>query len=162
VKTIQPTLGYGRARNSNPLFLPDLHSLNLLKGQLVPRSIINPGGRRTRMSSDPLRDLDRAARIHVFGDTRRSEAVTTDSLQDPAGLRPFLNQLQHTPTIQASRLIVSRFLPKEGNSGALGFDTRCERSSQRSTASFAFECTGTSCSFPRFSSNRNQRVPPRS
>ena len=36
VKTIQPTLGYGRARNSNLLFLPDLHSLNLFKGQLVP------------------------------------------------------------------------------------------------------------------------------
>jgi hypothetical protein len=29
-------LGYGRARNSNLLFLPDLHSLNLFKGQLVP------------------------------------------------------------------------------------------------------------------------------
>jgi hypothetical protein len=27
---------YGRARNSNLLFLPDLHSLNLFKGQLVP------------------------------------------------------------------------------------------------------------------------------
>ena len=29
-------------------------------------------------------------------------------------------------------------------------------------ASFAFECTGTSCSFPRSSWKRNQRVPPRS
>jgi hypothetical protein len=28
--------GYGRARNSNLLFLPDLHSLNLFKGKLVP------------------------------------------------------------------------------------------------------------------------------
>jgi hypothetical protein len=27
---------------------------------------------------------------------------------------------------------------------------------------FGFECTGTSCSFTRFSRNRNQRVPPRS
>src|SRR5258707_445075 len=100
----QTHLGYGRARNLNPLFLPDLHSLDLLKGQLVPRSIINPGGRRTRMSGDPLRDLDCAARIHVLGNARRTEAVTTNSFQDPAGLRPFLNQLQHAPTIQASQL----------------------------------------------------------
>src|ERR1700726_23908 len=92
------------ALNSNLLFLPDLHSLNLFKGQLVPRSIINPGGRRTRMSGDPLRDLDGTPRIHVFGNARRSEAVTTNSFQDPACLRPFLNQLQHTPTIQASRV----------------------------------------------------------
>ena len=49
------------ALNSNLLFLPDLHSLNLFEGQLVPRSIINPGGRRTGMSGDPLRDLDCAA-----------------------------------------------------------------------------------------------------
>ena len=55
------------------------------------------------MSGDPLRDLDCAARIHVFGDARRSEAVTTNSFQDSAGLRPFLNQLQDTPTIQTSR-----------------------------------------------------------
>jgi hypothetical protein len=55
------------------------------------------------MSGDPLRDLDCAARIHVFGDARRAEAVTTYSFLDPAGLRPFLNQLQDTPTIQASR-----------------------------------------------------------
>ena len=153
---------FGRARNSNLLFLPDLHSLNLFKGQLVPRSIINPGGRRTGMSGDPLRDLDCAARIHVFGNPRRTEAVTTNSFQDPASLRPFLNQLQDTPTIQASQFNVSRFLPKEGKRGALGFEARPERSSQRSTASLAFECTGTSCSFPRFSWNRNQRVPPRS
>jgi hypothetical protein len=86
-------LGYGRPRNSNLLFLPDLHSLNLFKGQLVPRSIINPGGRRTRMSGDPLRDLDCTPRIHVFGNARRTEAVTTNSFQDPASLRPFLNQL---------------------------------------------------------------------
>ena len=91
------------ALNSNLLFLPDLHSLDLFKGQLVPRSIINPGGRRTRMSGDPLSDLDRAARIHVFGNTRRTEAMTTNSFQDPAGLRPLLNQLQDAPTIQASR-----------------------------------------------------------
>jgi hypothetical protein len=54
------------------------------------------------MSGDPLRDLDGTARIHVFGDSRRTETVTTNSFQDPAGLCPFLNQLQHTPTIQAS------------------------------------------------------------
>ena len=84
------------------LFLPDLHSLDLFKGQPVPGSIINPGGRRTGMSGDPLRDLDGAARIHVFGDARRSETVTTNSFQDPACPRPFLNQLQDTPTIQAS------------------------------------------------------------
>ena len=54
------------------------------------------------MSGDALRDLDCAARIHVFGNARRTEAVTTNSFQDPAGLRPFLDQLQDTPTIQAS------------------------------------------------------------
>ena len=54
------------------------------------------------MAGDPLRDLDGAARIHVFGDARRTETVTTNSFQDSAGLRPFLNQLQDTPTIQAS------------------------------------------------------------
>jgi hypothetical protein len=54
------------------------------------------------MSGDPLRNLDGAARIHVFGNARRSEAVTTNSFQDPACHRAFLNQLQHTPTIQAS------------------------------------------------------------
>ena len=96
-------LGYGRARNSNLSFLPDLHSLDLFKGQPVPGSIINPGGRRAGMAGDPLRDLDCAARIHVFGDARRTETVTTNSFQDSAGLRPFLNQLQNTPTIQASR-----------------------------------------------------------
>jgi hypothetical protein len=79
--------------NSNLLFLPDLHSLNLFKGQPVPRAIINPGGRRTGMPGDPLRDLDGASRIHVFGDARRPETVTADSLQDSAGLGPFLNQL---------------------------------------------------------------------
>lgn len=52
------------------------------------------------MSGDPLRDLDGAARIHVLGDARRTEAVTTNSFQDPADPRAFLNQLQHTPTIQ--------------------------------------------------------------
>ena len=54
------------------------------------------------MAGDPLRDLDCAPRIHVFGNPGRSEAVTTNSFQDPARPRPFLNQLQHTPTIQAS------------------------------------------------------------
>jgi hypothetical protein len=78
-----------KTRNSNLLFLPDLHSLDLLKGQLVPRSIINPGGRGTRMSSDPLRDFDFAVRIHVLGNARRTEAVTTNSFQDPACPRPF-------------------------------------------------------------------------
>jgi hypothetical protein len=42
------------------------------------------------MSGNPLRDLDRAARIHVFGNARRTEAVTTNSFQNPASLRPFL------------------------------------------------------------------------
>ena len=55
------------------------------------------------MAGDPLRDLDCAARIHVFGDTRCTEAVATNSFQDPAGHCPFLNQLQDTPTIQTSR-----------------------------------------------------------
>ena len=91
------------ALNSNLLFLPDLHSLDLFKGQRVPGSIINPGRRWTGMAGDPLRDLDCASRVHVFGDARRTETVTTNSFQDPAGLRPFLNQLQDTPTIQASR-----------------------------------------------------------
>jgi hypothetical protein len=92
----------GSGAKVNYVDLPDLHSLDLFKGQLVPRSIINPGGRRTRVSGDPLSDLDCAARIHVFGNARRTEAVTTNSFQDPACPRPFLNQLQHTPTIQAS------------------------------------------------------------
>ena len=73
------------ARNSNLLCLTDLHSLHLFKGQRVSRSIINPGGRRTRMSGDPLRDLDCVARIHVFGNACRTEAVTTNSFQKPAG-----------------------------------------------------------------------------
>jgi hypothetical protein len=55
------------------------------------------------MSGDPLCYLDCAARIHVFGNARGTEAVTTNSFQDPACLRPFLNQLQDTPTIQASQ-----------------------------------------------------------
>ena len=55
------------------------------------------------MSGDPLSDLDGAARIHVFGNTRRTEAMTTNSFQGSAGLRPFFDQLQDTPTIQASR-----------------------------------------------------------
>ena len=102
-KSRHPVFGKAQARNSTMVDLPDLHSLDLFKGQLDPGSIINPGGRRTRMSGDPLRHLDCAARIHVFGDACRSEAMTTNSFQDPAGLRPFLNQLQDTPTIQASR-----------------------------------------------------------
>jgi hypothetical protein len=89
------------AANSNLSFLPNLHSLDLFKGQPVPGSIINPGGRRTGMAGDPLRDLDGASGIHVLGNARRSEAVATNSFQDPAGLRPFLNQLQDTATIQA-------------------------------------------------------------
>jgi hypothetical protein len=77
------------------------------------------------MSGDPLRDLDCAARIHVFGNARRTEAVTTNSFQDPASLRPFLNQLQHTPTIQASPVQCFTILAAmEGNSGALEFDAR--------------------------------------
>ena len=38
------------------------------------------------MAGNPLSDLDGAARIHVFGDARRTETVTTNSFQDPAGL----------------------------------------------------------------------------
>ena len=58
----KPTPTFERpARNSNLVFLPDLHSLNLLKSQLVPGSIIYPGGRRTGMAGDPLRDLNCAA-----------------------------------------------------------------------------------------------------
>jgi hypothetical protein len=56
------------------------------------------------MAGDPLRDLDCASRIHVVDDTRRTETVTADSLQNSAGLRPFLNQLQDTPAIQAPLL----------------------------------------------------------
>jgi hypothetical protein len=86
-------------KNSNLSFLPDLHSLYLFKGQPIPGSIINPGGRRTGMAGNPLSDLataafsvalssgvlgsfDGAARIHVFGDARRTETVTADSFQD--------------------------------------------------------------------------------
>ena len=56
------------------------------------------------MAGDPLRNLDCAARIHVLGNARRTEAMTTNSFLDPARLRPFLNQLQHAPAIQASPL----------------------------------------------------------
>jgi hypothetical protein len=76
-----PFLGRLSSRYLNLVFLTDLHSFNLFKGQPVPRSIIYPGGRRTGMAGDPLRDLDGAARIHVFGDARRTEAVTTNSFQ---------------------------------------------------------------------------------
>jgi hypothetical protein len=114
------------------------------------------------MVGDPLRDLDDVARIHVFGDARRTETVTTNSFQDSACPRLFLDQLQDTATIQASRFDRFTILAEGRKSGALRFDARSERSSQRSTASLAFECSGTPCSFPRFSWNRNQRVPPRS
>ena len=67
------------------------------------------------MSGDPFRDLNCAARTHVFGDARRTEAVTTNSFQDPACLRAFLNQLQDTPTIQAPLFNRFAILPKEGN-----------------------------------------------
>jgi hypothetical protein len=67
------------------------------------------------MSGDPLRDLDCTARIHVFGDARRAEAVTTNSFQNPASLRPFLNQLQHTPTIQASPVQCFSIKDPKGN-----------------------------------------------
>ena len=77
----------------NLSILPDLHSLDLFKGQPVPGSIINPGGRWTGMAGDPLRDLDGSARIHVFGDAGRTETMTANSFQDPARLRPFLNKL---------------------------------------------------------------------
>ena len=53
------------------------------------------------MSGNPLRDLNCATRIHVFGNARRSEAVTTNSFKNTACLRAFLNQLEDTPTIQA-------------------------------------------------------------
>jgi hypothetical protein len=70
----------GKGPKLNLVLFSDLHSLDLFKGQPVSGSIINPGGRRTGMSGDPLRDLDGAARIHVLGNPRRSEAVTTNSL----------------------------------------------------------------------------------
>src|ERR1700760_3111712 len=46
------------SQNSNRSFLPDLHSLDLFKGQPVPGSIINPGSRWAGMAGDPLRDLN--------------------------------------------------------------------------------------------------------
>jgi hypothetical protein len=74
------------------------------------------------MSGDPLRDLDGASRIHVFGNASCTEAVTTNSFQDPAGLCPFLNQLQHTSTVQTSQFNCFTILTEERNNGALGFD----------------------------------------
>jgi hypothetical protein len=41
------------------------------------------------MSGNPLRDLDGAARIHVLGDTRRTEAVTTNCFSIPLVLVSF-------------------------------------------------------------------------
>jgi hypothetical protein len=38
----------------------------------------------------------------VFGDARCAETVTTNSFQDPACPRPFLDKFQDAPTIQAS------------------------------------------------------------
>jgi hypothetical protein len=70
------------------------------------------------MSGNPLRDLDCAARIHVLGDPRRSEAVTTNSFQDPACPGPFLNQLQDTPSIQASRFNRFTILGKRRKQGS--------------------------------------------
>jgi hypothetical protein len=61
---------------------------------------------RACISGDPLRDLGGARGIHVFGDARRWEAATTSSFQDPARLRPFLNQLRDTPTIQTAQFTV--------------------------------------------------------
>jgi hypothetical protein len=40
------------------------------------------------MSGDPLRDLDCAGRIHVLGNTRRTEAVTTNSFLMSATVKP--------------------------------------------------------------------------
>ncbi|MFI5073265.1 MAG: hypothetical protein ACHP8A_20555, partial [Terriglobales bacterium] len=54
-----------------------------LQGSTGSGSLINSGGRWTGIAADPLRDLDCASRIHVFGDTRCTEAVTTNSFQDP-------------------------------------------------------------------------------
>jgi hypothetical protein len=105
-------------QNSNLSFLPDLNSLDLFKGQPVPGSIINPGGRWAGMAGDPLCDLDCPARIHVFGDARRAEAVTTNSFQDPASPRPFFDQLQDTPTIQASRFNRFTILAKGRKQGS--------------------------------------------
>jgi hypothetical protein len=42
------------AQNSNFLFLPELHTLDLFKGQPVRRSSINPGGRRAGMAGGPF------------------------------------------------------------------------------------------------------------
>jgi len=63
--------------NLNVLFLPDLNSLDLFNGQPVPWSIINPGGRRTGMADDPLRDLDGAAWIQVFGNASHATAPSS-------------------------------------------------------------------------------------
>jgi hypothetical protein len=111
----------------NLVFLSDPHSLDLFKGQPVSGSIINPGGRRTGMAGDLLRNLDGAARIHVLGNPRRSEAVTTNSLQDPAGLRPFLNQLQDTPTIQAGAKRLDSLRPSLPPTEDLIFGLACSK-----------------------------------
>jgi hypothetical protein len=97
------------------LLVASLHCLDLFKGQPVPRSIINPSCRRDGMGGDPLRDLDGAARTHVFGDASRTEAVTTNSFQEPTCPRPFLDQLHDTSDIQAS-LFNPRTETERGNS----------------------------------------------
>ena len=152
------------AQNSNLSLLPDLHSLDLFKSQPVSGSIINPRGRRTGMSGNPLRDLDCAARIHVFGDARRAETVTTDSFLGFRWPSPVSQPASRdSPTIQAP-LFQPFYDSCQRKEKVEHSDSTLERDSlsQKSTASLAFECTGTSCSFPRFSWNRNQRVPPRS
>jgi hypothetical protein len=112
-----------QARSPNLLFLPDRHS----------QPLEGSAGLRIDHKSWWLTDwyVRRSAarsrwcpRIHVFGNARRSKAVTTNSFQDAACPRPFLNQLEDTPTIRRLDSIVSRFLPKEGKRGALGLEAK--------------------------------------
>jgi hypothetical protein len=67
------------------------------------------------MSGDPLRDLDRAARIHVFGNARRTEAVTTPAStrsDDPGvSIQSFHDSCRRTETVEHSDLTLGASVP---------------------------------------------------
>ena len=65
-----------------------------------------------------------APRIHLFSDTSRTEAVTTDFFRIPLAFARFSTSFKTLRRSKRLCSIVSRFLPKEGKSGALAFDAR--------------------------------------
>jgi integrase len=158
-----PFVEKARLGNLNLLFLPDLHSLNLLKGQLVPRSIINPGGRRTRMSGDPL---PHEVPVH----SKAKEAVDlwlerSYLASNPSA--PFFPSFgKNRETLNWRRLdrrSVLKLVEKRAKTSGILKRVCCH--SFRATGVTEYMNSGGAieiASFPRFSWNRNQRAPPRS